>query len=477
MKTVEYIPLFPNEKQAEFLVALTDFDYQIVVYAGGAGAGKTQGVCMGITDIAVNCPDSKIAVVRKFNKDHKDTTWMEFRNSLNPALVVEERQVDKEVILRTVEPGVSSTVFFRGMDERNRWGGMAFNVIWIDEANELDVQDFLYLFTRLRHNPRRINPESPYTLDDGKDIHRCIILSFNPPKEFNHWLRDLCIKRVLFGKPYKIRFIKTKTGDNHDNLSDSYRAALSLLPEQERLRMEDGEWTLGITGNPCTPAFSAKKHVFSGTFPKHPIPIVRGWDPGYHHPVVVFFEHRGHSLYIWDCVHPEDLWVEDLIREHVTPAQAQFHQECEITDYVDHQHINQKSDKSRFSTKQIMQKEGLSPRHSYSTPVKRAQLINTLFKEDRLFVHERCAVLIAAFAGGWRMDQEKNEPEKEGFFEHFGDAVGYGVHGVYGPKGQKRERVQKSGGFTRKEHEYEEAKGRVTKDRGPRHDSKMKFRR
>lgn len=467
-KEFSFVPLFPNQKQAEFLVSLTDFDINIVAYVGGAGAGKTQAGVMSLIDAGVNTPDGRQAVVRKFAKDHKDTIWSEFTRSVDPRLIIEERLVDKEIILRTTDPKYPNHILFRGLDERGRWGSQAFDKIIVEEASEIDVQDFLYLLTRLRHKPRVVNPDSPYTRDDGR-VHRYLVLLFNPPPQRDHWLRSLCVERKLFGRNYNIRVIQTRTTDNKENLDDSYLQVLDHLPEQEKLRMVDGEWSLGITGTPCTPDFRLDTHVFEGPVPKHPIPIKRGWDFGFNHPAVFIGELRGDCLYIWREVLPEQLWVRDLIRNHVNPAQAEFHHECDITDYCDHQHINQKTDKSPKSTKEIMIDEGLQPKHKFSKPRDRAQLVNYLLQNNRLFVHKSCKNLILALSGGWHMDEDNADPEKDGFFEHLGDALGYLCIGPFGFKGYKKARgsvINKP--MTGKVQVSEDLKERRTKDRsGP----------
>lgn len=441
--SVDYIPHYPHHQQATFLVGLTDHRFKIHVLVGGAGAGKTQAAVQACVDRGHRVPGERIAFVRKYAKDHKGTTWGEVLTSLPPELIAPNgiKIQDKEIYLLSCNPEKPTKVEFQGMDERNRWGGRAYSVIIVDEANELDVKDFFYLFTRMRHNPpvEAMPPEyvegNPYLLENGK-VHRYIILLCNPPDRVDHWLRKLYTERALYGKSFPVKVTRTRTMDNVAALDQSYLDLLNCLPEQERLRMMEGEDTIGIHGRPCTPSFQTQKHVIYDPLPKEPFEGFDGWDLGYNHPYVSLWQDLGGVYILWAEVLEEDLTTWQLA-DHVMRARARFHPDTAWTkSYVDHNHAHQNRSSAKETDAQILRGLGFSIKSRFSHPRDRATLVDRLLQADRILIHHTCSAARSACVGGWHRDED-GEPEKDGYFDNIGDGLGIPLMVRCGPRANK----------------------------------------
>ena len=440
--------LVPNKKQAQFLLNLASPHDTIHLYAGGAGAGKTQALVRGIVDCAVTLPGNRIAVARKVAKDLTDTIWEEFLKTVDPALIWDVRKQAKEIEMLTRDPRYRSVIWFRGLDERNRWGSTEFGQIFIEEANEVDLRDFLYLRTRLRHNlPKDANVvDSPYIKDEAtRAMVRFIAMAMNPPEKIDHWLRQLWLESTIMGAKTKRTCVNTSTYDNAMNLPVEFIEILEQLPPGERERMLLGEPSLGIVGDACTPGWSAE-NIFGGPWPKEPMNWVRGWDFGWTHPACVWGQVVGGNVYIWAENFGSKIELRDFCRKHVMPMESHCHPDSTYKEYIDHQHASQHTDKSRETSKSILRDMGYRPFHKYSKPRDRAALINELLSKKRLFVHAaNCPILVAALRGGWHREEDSDEPAKDGYYDHIADALGYLLWGEFGAKARKGSDVRDLG--------------------------------
>lgn len=447
-ETIYFEAFEPNPGQAKFLRNLTNTKVNLHLYVGGAGAGKTQGVCQAIMDCAVTIPGNRVAVVRKFAKDLKATVIDEFLKTVPPNFILEYNKQDKVIKLLTMDPRYPSEIHFRGMDEKERWGSSAYGQIFIVEANEIEARDFTYTRHRLRWRPVDINTKQPIPLGDSPYVDaetgrmlRFTALEFNPPEQMDHWLRQLWLHRELLGKTVDFTLVEVSTYDNKANLDPEYLKILESLPEHEKERMLYGKPGRGVYGFPCTPEFDSHEHTFDSRTPRGPMHWYRGWDFGWVHPACVWGELDEETLYIWFENFGTKLALRDFVKGYVHKTENLVNDNSSYTDYIDHQAANQHTDKTRETSKSILRSYGYSPRHKYSKPRDRADLINHLLQTGKLKIHKNCSILLAALGGGWHREEDSDEPEKDGFYDHIADALGYLVWGIYGAKGERKNRL------------------------------------
>ncbi len=442
-----HVPLEPNLKQAMCLDNLLDEDCPLHGFVGGVGGGKTQLLCQASTDVTVTIPNNIIAVARKFRVDVESTTMREFKESLNPHFILEERKKDATLMIRSCDENYPSELRFLGIDDIDRWGSTQFGHIFLDEANEIDPADLVFLWGRLRRNIHPKNPpplsemwrRSPYvSTKNPNDIIRFILFIANPPREERHWINELVERGTFLGKPQKAHITHVTTYDNEENLPQSFLQNLETLPELEYERMVEGKQSPGVQGPPCTPDFSMERNTFSDPWPTFPVNWVRGWDPGWFCGVCVWCTFDGGIIYVWKELVTHNQTTKDLIREKVKAQEKRSHHSSTYKDWVDHFSLNHHSPQSEKSNADILRDHGYHPLSRFSTPKAVAQLLNDLFKAGRLKIHkEFCPKLIRAFRGAWGRDNISGDPVKDGVYDHFTDACGYAIWGELGVKGRR----------------------------------------
>lgn len=463
-------PLKPNPKQAEFLLASTDFSNKVIGMRGGAGAGKTQAQCQLIREVTVTIPQNKVCIARKYRRDIASTIWQEFISTVDPRLVEEVHKSDQIVKMRTIIPGMFSEIHFLGLDDMLRWGSKSFAQIFVEEASETSKDEFIYMQTRLRHHPKETNEEGDlvnldymalfdlygitpckFIRPDGS-IHRFISLSYNPPENRDHYLVKLAMENTINEPgdcPAKI--IKVSSMDNYKNLDQSYKEILDGLPERDRKRMRDGDDSEGFEGTPAISAFDEEYQVFSGRIDPEELEWYSGVDFGWQHPVIVYGTEKNSCLYIWAEYFGSQIDLDSMLNipTEVPLVEQKFNQFSLIKYYVDHQHGLMHSDKNKKTSIQVMRDLGKTVLHSYSRPEERALGTNILCRQRRLFVHESCEYVIKTLRAGWARDED-GELIKDNYWEHVADAIGYLVWGRF--RHQLRKMLPKKMGKRKEAH-------------------------
>ncbi len=138
----------PLPKQKQFLEAVLDANSaSYVLYAGGVGSGKTMIGCITVLTIALMYPGDYL-VCRLFNPELKLTTYKTFLEICPKELIVEHRQADQ--ILKIRSNGGYSNIIFRGLEEPDKHRSLNLNAAYIDEASQVSEAAFVLLQSRLR---------------------------------------------------------------------------------------------------------------------------------------------------------------------------------------------------------------------------------------------------------------------------------------------------------------------------------------
>lgn len=146
---------------------LQDYSHKTEVYFGGAGSGKSFFIVQKLILKAIN-HKRKILVVRKTLASQKDSCWRLVMDTLSKWGIYELCDVRITDYSITLPNG--SVFLFKGIDDPERIKSIVgITDIWIEEATELQEEDFDQLSLRLR-------AKVPYLQ---------IILSFNPVSKAN----------------------------------------------------------------------------------------------------------------------------------------------------------------------------------------------------------------------------------------------------------------------------------------------------
>lgn len=289
-------------KQQEVL----DAPERVVAQVGGYGSMKTlSGMVLGHL-LSAHIPGNLGIVVRRSLPKLRDSTQRIFLEVLDRSKAdVEFREMRDGWPGRIIYRDNGSEVTFRETKDLGRFLGPEYGWFAIDEAQEEPELTFKNLMGRLR-------------LPRASKYLKAMLMT-NPPKR-GHWLQKMFPQEGSWareidvgGKVVKITFrmIRSRTSEN-PFLDPEYIAQLKLTHTPDELRrVLSGEYGTDHEGKPVyKPPFTPSWHV--GSFEVRPATIARGWDFGYHHPVVVFAQMLRCAKRKVHCRILRELIVEDL---------------------------------------------------------------------------------------------------------------------------------------------------------------------
>lgn len=327
-----------------------------------------------------------------------------------------------------------SEVVFRESSDHTRFLGPEYGWWWIDEAVDEPVETFTSLIKRLR---------LPMASGKLKGL-----LTTNPPNH-RHWIAE------KFGQDPGVtrrgdssfRLIRSSTLDN-TALDGTYVSDLKAnLPAAEVSRVLEGHWGFPHEGKPVyAPPFEHRAHIGEPTPRRtvdgHPSPMVRGWDFGWHCPVVTWHQFTrcpaGQSH--WTLHHEyvgKDLEAETLADTILTMSAISF-PGAMMEDIGDAAGI-QPGDKGpgpiarlarppwnlRFQYRKF-------PNIDPGIALIREALATRCHCGAQTFtVHRRCAQAIDMLAGGYHYLPEKAgrapviKPHKDGLYDNLADSIRY----------------------------------------------------
>lgn len=218
------VPHEPSLRQAAFL----SLDHMEAFFGGAAGGGKSDALLMGAL-MYVHEPGYAALILRR--------TYSEL--SLPDALMPRAHEWldgkakwDKQEKTWTFPSGATLTFgYLKHEGDERRYKGAAFDYIAFDEVTEFSLQQYRYLFSRLR---RLI----------GSVIPSRIRSSGNPDGPHVAWVKERFVARRRSDRP----FIPSRLQDNPGLDRDAYIASLMHLDPVTRARLLDGDWEIRPPG-------------------------------------------------------------------------------------------------------------------------------------------------------------------------------------------------------------------------------------
>lgn len=202
-----------------------------VLVCGPAGTGKSRACLEKVVLLALNWPKTRFLIVRKTRESINSSVAVTLKDEVIPHLlssgvVVHKGSSAKQPAQFEFDNG--SVILTAGMDDPEKVKSTDYDMVYANEATELDESDWQMLLTRIRHNK----------MPDQQLLADC-----NPSYPY-HWLK----KRADTGK---IRLINTT---HHDNpvfwrdgawtpMGQQYvLGTLASLNGVQRERMYLGKW-------------------------------------------------------------------------------------------------------------------------------------------------------------------------------------------------------------------------------------------
>lgn len=157
-----YLKLFKNENR-------------FLVLYGGAGSGKSVFAVDKIIYRILTERKHKFLIIRKVSRTLRDSVFALFQERLTQfGLKKDIHYLVNKSDMTIMLPLFASVILFKGLDDPEKIKSIAgITNIWIEEASELEKNDFMQLNLRLRGNTK---------------YYKQIMLTFNPINE-QHWLK------------------------------------------------------------------------------------------------------------------------------------------------------------------------------------------------------------------------------------------------------------------------------------------------
>lgn len=428
----------PLPKGRVFHNACYNPKYDTVLYLGAFGAGKSLALVQQDVDMAMQYPGTRHLVVRKRYTDLRDTTLVTFFETVDPRLYSYNKSEHEATFIN------GSKLLFRGLDKMKKVGSLEVATVNIDEAYEITYDEFKMLKARARQ--KGAPPEIA-----GK-----VIMSSNPCDIGKNINSDAWMYVYFVVEPkenpskYKGRFFVQANSLENPHLPADYVANLMRdYPPSWVRRFIYGEWGTVPKGDPVFNNFQrdfrgGPWHVDKNLVPVKGVPIIRGWDFGWHHPATVWaqLDMDGRLL-----IHDVMMGTNEYLRQYAPRVLAHSNSELfaghifypeDFADHAGHQH----KDSAEKTSIEILEDEfhlrmSTKPAHVSQGLEMIQKLMNSVIKNaPGVVFHPRCEVLIGGAEGGYcRIRPTSGEhmivtPYKDGFYEHPWDATRYIVDGL-----------------------------------------------
>ncbi len=215
----------PSSTQRQFFLARNKY----IAFGGARGGGKSWAVRIKAVLLALNYPGIKIMLVRK--------TYPELQaNHISPILELVGKFTSYNGSRKELSFSNGSVIFFRSCkadSELNKFQGIEFDVLFIDEATQFSEETF----NRMKACLRGVN-----------SFPKRIYLTCNPGGIGHKWVKRLFIDRAYNTgeKAEDYLFIKSCVSDNKALMESSsdYVKVLEALPPKLKKAWLHGDWNI-----------------------------------------------------------------------------------------------------------------------------------------------------------------------------------------------------------------------------------------
>jgi len=293
-----YVPSMKNKKRFN-------------LYYGGAGSGKSRFVVKLILILALTY-DLNILCVRKTYNSHNNSTFKAIRWAIDDLGLTDIYKEKRSPLHYKSMANKRPYIDFIGVDDPEKLKSIeGYDLIWVEEATEIDYEDFKQLNLRLR----------------GKGKRKQFIVSFNPI-DANHWL-----KREFFDRTRKdVDILKTTYKDNR-YLDDAYIAELeSEIDDYWKEVYTKGNW--GVLADLIFDQNKIKIENISLKWKDYD-QILAGVDWGFSHAmsfsIVGLKQDKGNNIYVLNEIYAKGLTTNEFINQ----IKAKFPEWRKLTIYGD----------------------------------------------------------------------------------------------------------------------------------------------
>jgi phage terminase large subunit len=302
-----------------------------------------------------------------------------------------------------------SEIWFGGLDDGERTErilGLEFSTIYFNEASQLDYSSVQMALTRLA---------------EKNDLKKKVYFDFNPPKK-THWSYPLFIKQldpidnVPLINPEEYGSLQINPESNIRNIDEDYIKMLQAMPEADRLRFLEGEFSDESDGQAYY-AFRREEHVEE--FEKRPGTIFGGMDFNVDPMTSALVQYIDNTFWVLD-----EVYLRGSSDTYKMCDELKTRRYSGIKVIPDSTGRNRKT--SGQTDFQILKDSGFTVESTHNPFVTdRVNNVNRLLTAGRIKIHPRCKKLINDLERvSWR-DNKLDQSGANKHLTHISDCLGY----------------------------------------------------
>lgn len=383
---------------------------------GGLGSGKTSAAVVELVIQAIEQPGTLWLVGRKTLPSLRDTILRSFMQWCPPELIKDFNKAN--LVCKLIN---GSEIIFRPLDDPEKLKSLEICGFVVEEANEIEEEIYNRLKDRVRQMVKGKKPKYKTTI------------MLNPTDE-DHWIPQL----FLHKRPPNHEMFTSTTFDNMGNLPEGYTDELANTYTPEMLqRLLYGKFGRVHTGRPVYPQFSKGNYVASIDYDID-LPVFRSWDFGYGHPACLWSQFKDGQLRVFAEKMGKNIYLDPFIVECRKFEETVFFPKVvsgvlktiRYLDFCDPRG-NDESDKGKSSI-QILNEAGIWPTYRRTFIEEGVKAVRNLMdtvesktRQPNLLIHPRCSILIEGCRGGYALEDGKDKPRKDGYYDHIQDTLRY----------------------------------------------------
>jgi len=377
-----------------------------ILLKGGSRSGKTFILARNFVIRACKTKSRHLALRLNFNHAKRSLfldTFPKVFSICFPDLPVKSNKTDYFYSFPN-----GSEIWIGGLDDKERVEkilGTEYSTLWFNEASQLDYSSVQIARTRLA---------------EKNDLIKKTYYDMNPPKK-SHWSYWLFEKKLdpsdeaPLKDPENYASFLMNPKDNIENIDPEYLDMLSKMPEDQRKRFMDGEYTDESDGQVYY-SFRRDEHVKE--FEKRPGSIFVGQDFNVDPMASVVGQVADNKFWILDEVY---------LNNSDTYKAAN---ELTLKGYKGARIIPDSTGRNRKTSGQsdfdILKKAGFVIESTYNPFVTdRVNNVNRLLQENRVVIHPRCKKLINDLEKVVWKNNELDQSGKNKHLTHISDSLGY----------------------------------------------------
>ena len=269
---IKHTPVF--EKNIPYL---KDDKVRFIVNQGGSRSSKTYSLCQLLIVYCLTNKNKTVSIVRKSFPSLRGSVMRDFFEVMNDLNLYNQIRHNKTENIYNFESG--SVVEFFAVDDEQKLRGRRRDVLWANEANELDFEEFNQLNMR--------------TTDK-------LFFDFNPSDNY-HWLYDLFLRDecVKIHSTYKdnpfLSDAQVKEIENLINVDEGYYKVYAL-----------GEKSIGKTT-----IYTHWKYIDEVVSTNN---VIYGLDFGFNHPTsLIRCNFDENKVYVEEVIYESKMTSSDLV--------------------------------------------------------------------------------------------------------------------------------------------------------------------